>query len=146
MINPFTEVNWRPDTAAKRKFAVSLIVGFPIIALIFLLIGRWHSGAWNVTLPLWIAVLGAGTGAVLWLLPFIARPFYVVWYGLACCIGFVLGNVLMSLFFFTVVTVTGLLLRLTGRDPLRKGFDKAAKTYWRDVPPVKDPKRYYRQF
>lgn len=146
MVNPFTEVNWRPDTAAKRKFALSLILGFPVVAAVFLLIGRWHSGAWNFSLPLWIGGVGAGVGAVLWIVPAIARPFYVAWHALACCAGFVVGNALLALFFYIVVTGIGLALRLMGRDPLRKGFDKSAPTYWVDAPKVKDPRRYFRQF
>ncbi len=146
MLNPFTEVNWKPDTAAKRKFALSLIIGFPIIAVIFLLIGRWHSGEWNYTRSIWIGGVGAGVGTVLWLLPVIAKPFYLIWYGLSCCMGFVIGNVLMSVFYYVVVTGVGLALRVSGKVPIRKVLDKSAKTYWTDVPPVKDPSHYYRQF
>jgi len=146
MLNPFTEVNWRPDRTAKRKFAASLVIGFPILAALFLLIGRWHSGAWNLTVPLWVGGVGAGAGVVLWLVPAIATPFYVVWYGLACCMGFVIGNVLMSLFYYLGVTPIGLALRAAGKDPIRKAPDKSAATYWTDVPKVKDPRHYYRQF
>ena len=35
MINPFSEVNWNPDRPARKKFAVSLIIGFPAIAVVF---------------------------------------------------------------------------------------------------------------
>ncbi|MFT4587452.1 MAG: hypothetical protein ACI9VS_002084, partial [Candidatus Binatia bacterium] len=30
MLNPFKEVDWNPDLPARRKFAVSLVIGFPI--------------------------------------------------------------------------------------------------------------------
>lgn len=146
MINPFTEINWKPDTAAKRKFAVSLIVGFPILATLFLLLLRWRTGQWNLTVPLWLGGVGAGAGVVFWLIPAIAGPFYLVWYGFACCMGFVIGNVLMSVFFYLVVTPIGLLLRVTGRDPLKKGVNKSVATYWTEVPKVKDRRHYYRQF
>lgn len=146
MLNPFTEVNWKPDHSERRKFAFSLIVGFPILALLFLVAGRLRTGGWDPTIPIRLGVGGAGLGAILWLLPEIARPFYVVWYGFACCMGLVIGNVLLSLFFYVVVSGIGLMLRVTGRDPLRKAFDKSASTYWTDVPKKTDPKRYYQQF
>ncbi len=146
MMNPFNEVNWNPDTAARRKFAASLMVGFPVLAVLFLLIGRWHSGGWNIDAALMLGGIGAGAGLFLWLAPGVARPFYMIWYGFACCMGFVIGNVLMSLFYYIVVTGIGLALRAAGRDPLRKAPDKSLKTYWKDVPKTTDPRRYYKQF
>ena len=92
MLNHFKEVNWHPDTAARRVFAKSLMIGFPCLATLFLFAGRLKSGAWNPALPLQLATIGAGAGALFWLAPAIAKPFYVVGYALACCIGLVVGN------------------------------------------------------
>jgi hypothetical protein len=39
-----------------------------------------------------------------------------------------------------------LLLRLLGRQPLQKRFNKKAIIYWIDAERATDPKRYYRQF
>ena len=79
-------------------------------------------------------------------LPQIAKPFYFVWYFLACCMGFVVGNLLFALFFYLIFTPLGLLLRLRKNQGITKGFDKSRKTYWRDAEKAVDLKRYYRQF
>ena len=76
----------------------------------------------------------------------IARPFYVVWYFLACCMGFVVGNVVFALFFYLVFTPFGLIWRASNRKAFLKGFDKSAPTYWQPAEKVVDLKRYYRQF
>src|SRR5215470_14039276 len=111
MMNPFTDVNLSPNKQARRKFAVSLIIGFPIIAI--LLAGASYLKTHGVAhLPICLGGIGLVVGIILWLLPQIAKPFYVVWYFLACCIGIVVGNVLFSLFFYLVFTPLGLLLRL----------------------------------
>jgi hypothetical protein len=146
MVNPFKEVNWNPGTRERRKFALSLIIGFPCIAGVLLLIGFLRGKGWN--LPLAGAVGGGGlaAGLVLLALPQIARPFYVAWYFAACCIGIVVGNLALGIVFFVLVTGLGLLMRILGRQPMRKTFDKRAATYWRDAEPVDDPSRYYRQF
>ncbi len=145
MMNPFADVNWNPDTRARKKFAVSLIIGFPVIAV--LLAGVSYLKTHHVThFPLWLGGIGFAVGIILWLLPQIAKPFYVVWYFLGCCIGIIVGNVLFSLFFFLVFTPLGLLLRLRKNPPITKSFDKSAKTYWRDAEKTVDLKRYYRQF
>ena len=44
MLNPFKEVNWTPDLGEKRKFGRSLVLGFPCMALMFLLMGRLRTG------------------------------------------------------------------------------------------------------
>jgi len=145
MINPFAEVNWNPDARARKKFAVSLIIGFPAIATLFSAIVFLKNHSLNHFF-IWLGVIGLAAGIFFWLLPQIARPFYLVWYFIACCMGFVIGNLLFSLFFYLIFTPIGLLLRLR-RDPgLTKGFDKSRKSYWRDAEKTVDLKRYYQQF
>ena len=111
MINPFKEINWKPDRAELRKFAISLIVGFPIIAIVFFLV-KWAKGG---ELPeprffLLLGGIGAGAGLVSLLLPFIARILYPVWYGLAACIGIVLANLLFGILFYVFFGVMGVIL------------------------------------
>jgi len=36
----------------------------------------------------------------------------------------------LAILFYGVVTPTGLLMRLFGKDPLRLRFDREAKSYW----------------
>ena len=144
MMNPFAEVDWNPDVRARRKFAVSLIIGFPAIAAVFLLGGFLVKHAWKPFF-LWLGLIGLAVGIILWLLPQIARPFYLAWYSVACCLGFVMGNLLFAVFFYLVVTPLGLALRLRRNPALTKGFDKSRKSYWRDAEKPVDLKRYYRQ-
>ena len=145
MINPFRDVNWSPNTADKRKFALSLVIGFPCLAVAILLLGRLISGGWPVEKALWIGGVGCALGAVLWLLPMIARPFYLVWYALACTVGLIVSNTLLTGFYYIVMTGTGLVMRALGRKPL-KPLNKQTPTYWDDAEQVSDVRRYYRQF
>ena len=146
MLNPFKEVNWNPDTAARRTFAKCLVIGFPCVALVFLLAGWLAGKGWNVPFALKLGAIGAAAGALFYAVPAIARPFYVAWYALACCVGLVVGNVVLALVFYVLVTGIGLLKRLGGRQPIRKVPDRQAATYWIDAPPAPEPNRYYRQF
>ena len=146
MVNPFKEVKWNPDLRERRKFALSLIIGFPCIAIVLLVLGWLRGRGWNTSLA---AVLGGGglsVGLLLLALPQLARPVYVAWYFIACCIGTVVGNLALAIVFFVLVTGLGLLMRALGRRPVRKTFDKRAATYWQDAEQVDDPSRYYRQF
>jgi hypothetical protein len=144
-MNPFAEVDWNPDVRARKKFAASLVIGFPAIAALFSFVAFLKTHTLN-HFSLWLGMTGLAAGIILWLLPQIAKPFYLVWYFIACCMGIVVGNVLFALFFYLVFTPLGLLLRLRRNQPITKGFDKSRKSYWRDAEKPVDLKRYYRQF
>lgn len=144
-MNPFREVNWIPDKREKRIFARSLVLGFPALATFFSLIVWLSSHTWQPFL-IWLALVGAALGAILWSLPSLARPFYVVWYFIACCFGFVIGNALLIAFYYVIITPIGLGLRAMGKLSLQKGFARSVATYWRDAEKTVDLKRYYRQF
>ncbi len=145
MMNPFKDVKWNLDLAEKRKFALSLIIGFPAIATFFSVITRISAHIWRPFF-LWLGLIGFGIGVVLWLLPQIARPFYVIWYFMACCIGIVVGNLIFILLFFAVITPVGILRRRIFSEGLEKSFNRSKSTYWQPVEKAVDLKRYYRQF
>jgi hypothetical protein len=144
MINPFHEVNWNPDIAGRRAFAKSIIVGFPLVAVLLGSFGWFHTHTWPAW-TWWLTGAGAGTGGVLWIVPQIARPFYIVWNGLGCSIGFVVSNAAVTAVYFLVVTPIGLALRLLGRDPLRRRFARERASYWEDAEKPGDAERYFRQ-
>lgn len=144
MVNPFQEVNWHPNTAATRKFAATLMVGFAAVALLLLVANRMFGHSWQIHTAMWIVVSGLVLGAVFWMVPLMARPFYLVWYFVACCIGIVIGNALVLAFFFTVILLLGALVR--PRLGLKKAPDKSTHSYWNRVEQESDSRRYYQQF
>jgi hypothetical protein len=146
MINPFKEVNWHPGLAQKREFAISLVIGFPCLAILLCLARRVVSGAWAVGPALWLGGFGLGVGLLLLAMPAMTKPFYVTWYFLACCIGFVISNILATTFYFLILTPIGLLLKSIGRAPLRKGPDNTVASYWEEAEQVTDARRYFSQF
>jgi hypothetical protein len=66
---------------------------------------------------------------------------------LAQGMGWVMNRVLLGIVFFVLFTLTGLVIRLIGRDVLQRDFRRRAGTYWVPRPerPV-TPERYERQF
>jgi hypothetical protein len=147
MINPFKEITWKPDAADLRKFALSLIVGFPCIAVFFFLV-RWAATG---SLPglkffLMLGGIGAAIGLLCLLVPLVARPLYYVWYGLAACIGIVMANLLFALLYYGLFAPMGLFMRLRGRDALRLKFKRGTATYWLDAPPAPPATQYFQQY
>lgn len=148
MLNPFTEINWKPGVNERRKFALGLMLGFPGMALILFLAGWLVKGHWQANLPVapWLGGAGVALGGILWAVPKIAKPFYVVWYFLAACLGLVLGNLLLAGFFYLMLTPVGLAKRCFTKTVITKSFDRRTTTYWKDAGPASEPERYYKQF
>jgi len=147
MINPFKEINWKPKATDLRKFAWSLIIGFPCIAIVFFL-AKWikiHTMP-DVHFFLMLGGLGAVVGLVCLVIPFIARPLYFVWFALAACIGLVVANTIFTVMFFGLFAPIGLITRLIGRDPLNLKWKKNAASHWIDAPPAPPASQYFRQY
>lgn len=145
MVNPFKDTNWNPDRAERRSFARSLMIGFPILAVVLALV-RTLAGHPVGMGFVWFGLIGAAAGAVFWVLPQIAKPFYIGWYFIACCMGIVVSNTLLAASYYLVMTPVGLIMRLMGHDPMRRKFDRQASTYWSDPETISDPDRYFRQY
>lgn len=121
------------------------MIGFPILAAVFLLIVHWKTGNWPMW-PVWLAAGGLVAGGLCWLLPAAARPFYLVWYALACCVGIIVSNLVVAAIYFGVLTPVGLLLRFVGKDPMERRWQPEAPTYWKAVEPSEDSRRYFQQY
>lgn len=72
---------------------------------------------------------------------------YIAWMLLAIVLGFVVSGILLTLFFFLVITPLGWVARCFGNDFLSLKLDRAAPSYWisRELK-AKTPEEYERQF
>lgn len=145
-----TEINWRPDRRRLRRFGTICLIAFAAV-------GAWiyfrHAifgfeltarAARNTAYLLWIVAALCGVLRVA--APAGLQPLYVALTAITLPIGFVLSHVVIGALFYGVLTPIGLVMRLTGRDPLCRAFDREAKTYWVIRKPTTDAKRYFRQF
>ena len=105
-----------------RKFG--LLVGgvFILLGLLMWLRHKPHF-PWFLTPGCLLFVLGAAVPAIL-------KPVYIVWMSIAIVLGFIVSNVLLTLFFFLVITPVGLIARLAGKDFLSLKLSPTATTYW----------------
>ena len=82
---------------------------------------------------------------VLW--PRALKYVYIAWMAFAFTLGFVMSNVILTLFFFLLVTPIGLVARLFQKDFLARKLDKQAASYWIQRPrEMKTAGSYERQF
>jgi hypothetical protein len=128
-------------TGARELRKFGLMVGgvFVLIGVLFLL--RQRSSY----------VIFVGVGAVLMTLggiwPRALKYVYLAWMALAFALGLIMSNVILTLFFFLLVTPIGLVARLFQKDFLARKWNKQAASYW--IPCATEKKiagSYDRQF
>ena len=92
-------------------------------------------------------IAAAGFALVGWLLPRLLGPFYRLWMRFAALLGMVNTRVLLTVFYYLVLTPIGLLFKLTGKELLKMRPDEQAKSYWQTREPAPfEPARYKRMF
>ena len=143
------ELNLRPDAKTLRQFGFIAILGFGFVATIAhyeVLIFAFGLGAAKPWVVNAFAGLAAYSGIVSLIYPKANAPVYVGLAVLSYPIGFVLSYVIMGTLFFGIITPTGMVMRLIGRDPLDRKFDPEAESYWHDCAPPRPKEDYFKQF
>jgi 4-hydroxybenzoate polyprenyltransferase len=75
------------------------------------------------------------------------KPFNKVWMGLAIVLGFIMSRVILTIFFYLILTPISLLAKLFRKKFMDLKYDKSAKTYWEKRSIIhKKPIDYERQF
>lgn len=100
-----------------------------VFAVVFAIIGLWPLVKGEPT-RLW--AVGAAVAFLLAALavPRALRPLNLLWFKFGMLLHHVVTPLVMGLLFFGTVTPTGILMRLTGKDPMRLKRDPAAASYW----------------
>lgn len=134
-------INWNPTDRELRWFAGLLLPFFAGVA------GFWGAKSGQTTGPVILASVAAVLALIGLAAPRAIRWMYVSWMVAVWPIGWVVSHVVLAVIFFGVFTPIGLVLRMLGRDPMPKSFDRSAKTYWisRSQNEPK-PSQYFRQF
>ena len=93
----------------------------------------WWRGITAVPPYLW------SVAGVLWLLALLAprllAPLEKAMAAIFRAVAGVITSVLLTVFFFLVLTPFGFVIRLGRKDPLGRRFDKDRASYWFEVPP-----------
>src|SRR5262245_42144259 len=104
--------------------------GFGVVfAVVFLLIGCWPFLHWQP--PRWWALAIAAAFALVALIrPQTLRPLNRMWLALGRLLHRIVSPLVMGLIFFTVVTPTGWIMRVRGKDVLSLRRRPDLNSYW----------------
>jgi Saxitoxin biosynthesis operon protein SxtJ len=108
--------------SSDRSFGLVFTVCLAILA-----VHNWWRAAhvWPLYGTLALAFLAL---AILW--PHALKPLNALWSKLGTLLGAIVSPVVMALLFFSIVTPTGLLMRLAGKDTLRLRRIPEGRSYW----------------
>ena len=148
-MSKLVEIDFNPDPKTLRQFGAIAFVGFGVLAALAYyerLIFSFGLGEARMPLVMTFAVIG--TIAVLFSLvaPKANRFLYVGLTLLAFPIGFVLSYVIMGTLFFLIIGPIAVLFRLFGKDPMHRGYDPNAPTYWLEAGSSRDKESYFHQY
>jgi len=132
-------IQWNPERKQLREFAG---IWFPAFcALVGWIVGK-KTGHWEGVEVAWMI---CGVVAVAGLIhPPLIRPVFVGVILLTFPIGWAVSHILLGAIFYLLVTPIGLVLRLTGHDPLQLR-PPAGPSLWKTPVGKTDPASYLRQ-
>ena len=111
------------DKKELRSFGL-IMAG--MIALIFGLIIPW---LWNIVLPLWPWIVSSIFLISAIAAPAVLRPVFIVWMKVGHVLGWINTRLLLGIVFYLVIAPTGIVLKLLGKDPLKRKYDKNGLSY-----------------
>lgn len=150
MINPFTEINWKPGTNDLKKIGRNALIGFLVISIALLLVNICIF-KYPISKSVHTPLIVSASGVAVWFLSYFVKPIFLpicyIWFIIAAFIEIVAINLLLSLFYYLVLTPVGLALKyLIGKDPLNLKETKTRKSNWNDHNVNKPLKRYFKQY
>ena len=121
----------KPDsanTSPNKKELDNRTFGL-IFAAIFLIIGLFPLLFGNGLRNWALIVAGAFTLPAL-VFPVVLSPLNKLWAKFGQMMHKITNPILMGLVFFLTVLPTGIILKLLGKDPMRRKRDESAESYW----------------
>ncbi|MFO1059492.1 MAG: SxtJ family membrane protein [Dongiaceae bacterium] len=124
---------------SDRSFGLVFTAFFLLVGLAPLLHGghvRW-----------WSVALAAAFLVVALVRPALLKPLNRLWTKFGLLLHKIVNPVIMGAIFYVAITPFGVVMRLLGKDPLRRRFDAQAPSYWIErTPPGPAPQSMSNQF
>lgn len=121
-----THEDFRRDDEVKgssnRSFG--LVIGCALLVIALLPLRSGGDPRW------WLAATAGTVAALALLSPRVLAPFNRVWTKFGLVLSKITNPVVMGAMFYGVITPAGLVMRLLGKDPMRRKFSPEDPSYW----------------
>jgi hypothetical protein len=125
-------ISTRLSEAELKRFGVTVAIPLALLAAL----GMWRGHNILPALLGGLATVLAGFAVVA---PGRLRPTHRLWMGTAQGLGRFNTQILLAIVYFLIMTPTGVIMRLLGRDPLQRQL-RDGTSYWVKRLPQPDPK------
>ena len=124
-----------------RLFGITTAIGCAVVGAAL----SWYDHA-SAAKVVW--AVGALIGVLGVVIPLAVKPVYLLLALISWPIGVAVSFLMLAFLYYVVITGTGLVWRLLGRDLLQRNRDPDATTYWQPKTPLgpESKERYLRQF
>ena len=149
MTTKLLELNLRPDERTLKQFGFIALFGFGLLAACAFYetwMFAFGLGQARTAVALALAILGVLAALASLIRPSANRLIYIGISVLAYPVGLVVSYVVLALLFFGIFAPTGALLRLLGKDPMQRTFERAQDSYWTPSRPRRSKASYFRMF
>jgi len=136
---PMIDFDREPAESQLRWFGAVPPVFFALVGALLL----WQLDSWRVAKILWGA--GLSLAFLFYLVRPLRLPIYLGWMYTVAPIGWTVSHLALAAIYYLVLTPIGVVMRIFGRDLLKRRFDASARSYWSEHDPGADTARYFRQ-
>lgn len=121
--------------------------GFGIVfSCVFAVIGLWPLLD-SAPIRWWAFIVAAVFIVCAFLIPIALRPLNILWFKIGMLMYKVVNPLTMGMLYYFTVVPMGLAMKMFGKDPLNRSFDKTVSTYWVErEPPGPEPESMKYQF
>ena len=110
------------EISSNRNFGLTFFIVFLIISL-WPLTNEEPIRIWSAIISLVFLFLGLANSKLL-------TPLNKLWFKFGIILGAIIAPIVMGVVFFFVVTPVGIIMRIMGKDLLKRKYDKKKETYW----------------
>ena len=130
-----------------RVFATKLMLGFPIVGLVWtcLIYFFSNSNTFNLNIAYWIGSVGIAAGLLCLISPMMNALIWTVWNRLIAIIDTVITWSTLPIFYYIFFCPFALLIRFFGKATMQNQNENKV-TFWKDVAENTSKKQYLRQF
>ena len=107
---------------SNRSFGIVFFFVFLIISL-WPLINENPLRVWSIYVAIIFLILGLINSNLL-------KPLNTLWFKFGKLLGSIVAPIIMGIVFFVVITPTGLIMKIIGKDLLNNKYNNKNKSYW----------------
>ena len=112
----------KSEISSNRSFGIVFFIVFLIISL-WPLTNENPLRVWSIIIAIIFLILGLMNSKLL-------TPLNRLWFKFGKLLGSIVAPIIMGIVFFIIVTPTGFIMRIFGKDLLNKKYNNKSKSYW----------------